>query len=75
VIIDHTARRRILRFGEEGVLSALRKAFGKRPDWRNFDANQLSKLLFLRGYLSNPPEDADVEAALPFAREDLDEAA
>jgi hypothetical protein len=27
-------------------------------------------LLFLHGYLSTPPEDFDVEAALPFALED-----
>ena len=75
MIIDHTARRRSLRFGEEDVLAALREAFDQRSDWRGFDANQLSTLLFLRGYLSKPPEDADVEAALPFAREDLDRAA
>ncbi len=75
MIIDHTARRRILRFGEEDVLAALRKAFGQRHNWRGFDANNRSKLLFLRGYLRKPLEDADVEAALPVAREDLDGAA
>lgn len=70
MIIDHNARRRIDRSGEEGVLPALREAFGQRPDWRGFDAHQLSVLLFLHGYLSTPPEDADVEAALPSALED-----
>ncbi len=70
MIIDHNVRRRIDRFGEEGVLPALREAFGQRPDWRGFDAHQLSVLLFLHGYLSTPPEDADVEAALPSALED-----
>jgi hypothetical protein len=67
--------RRIPRFVAEPVLPALREAFGQRPEWRDFDANQLSKLLFLYGYLSTPPEDPDVEAAMPFALEDLDGAA
>lgn len=62
--------RRDHRFHEEGVLPALREAFGQRPEWRGFDARQLAVLLFLRGYLSAPPEDTDVEAALPFALED-----
>ena len=69
-MITDEHRRRIYRFGEEGVLPALREAFGQRPDWRGFDAHQLSVLLFLHGYLSTPPEDADVEAALPSALED-----
>ncbi len=73
--IGHNARRRIPRFGEEDVLAALREAFGQRPEWRGFDANQLSKLLFLYSYLSTPPEDPDLEAAMPFALEDLDGAA
>ncbi len=73
--IDYNTRRRILRFGEEDVLAALREAFGQRPDWRGFGAHQLSVLLFLHGYLSTPPEDPAVEAALPFALEDLDGAA
>lgn len=73
--IDDRSARRIHRFGEEAVLPALREAFGQRPDWRIFDANQLSKLLFLHGYLSAPPEDLNVEAALPFALEDREGAA
>lgn len=68
-------RRRIDRFGEEDVLPALREAFGQRPEWRGFDARQLSVLLFLHGYLSTPPEDPDVEAAMQFALEDRDGAA
>jgi hypothetical protein len=52
------------------VLPSLREAFGQRPEWRGFDARQLSVLLFLHGYLSTPPADADVETALPFALED-----
>lgn len=69
-MITDEHRRRIDRFGEEGVLPALREAFGKRPEWRGFDANQISKLLFLYGYISEPPEDPEVEAAMPFALED-----
>ena len=74
-MITDEHRRRIDRFGEEGVLPALREAFSQRPEWRGFDARQLSVLLFLRGYLSTPPEDPDVEAAMPFALEDRDGAA
>jgi hypothetical protein len=69
-MITDEHRRRIDRFGEDGVLPALREAFGQRPEWRRFDARQLSVLLFLHGYLSTPPEDPDVEVALPFALED-----
>ena len=68
--IDDRSAQRIHRFDEEAVLPALREAFGQRPDWRIFDANQLSKLMFLHGYLSAPPEDLDMEAAIPFALED-----
>ena len=68
--IDDRSARRIHRFSEEAVLPALREALGQRPDWRGFGAHQLSVLLFLHGYLSAPPEDFDVEAALPFALED-----
>ena len=68
--IDHESRERIDRFGEEGVLPALREAYSQRPEWRGFDARQLSFLLFLHGYLSTPSEDADVEAAMPFALKD-----
>lgn len=73
--IDHDDRRRTSRFGEEAVLPALREAFGQRPDWRGFGAHQLAVLMFLRGYLSVPPEDLDVEAAIPFALEDREGAA
>jgi hypothetical protein len=69
-MITDEHRRRIYRLGEEGVLPALREALGQRPEWRGFDANQLSKLLFFYGYLSEPPEDPDVEAAIPFALEE-----
>ena len=69
-MITDEHRRRIDRFGEDGVLPALREVFGQRPEWRRFDARQLSVLLFLHGYLSTPPEDPDVEVALPFALED-----
>jgi hypothetical protein len=68
--IDDRSARRIHRFDEEAILPALREAFSQRPDWRGFGARQLSVLLFLHGYLSAPPEDFDVEAALPFALED-----
>ncbi len=73
--IDDNDRRRIYRFREEGVLPALREAFGQRPEWRRFDARQLSVLLFLHGYLSAPPEDADVEAVIPSDLEDREGAA
>lgn len=73
--IDHEGHERIPRFGEEGVLPALRDAFGQRPEWRSFDARQLSVLLFLHGYLSTPPEDPDVEATTPLALEDREGAA
>ena len=69
-MITDKDRRRIYRFGEEGMLPALREAFGQRPEWRSFDANQLSKLLFLYGYIFEPPEDPEGEAAIPTALED-----
>ncbi len=73
--IDDSRGRCIRRFGEEAVLPALREAFGQRPNWRIFDANQLFKLMFLHGYLSAPPEDLDVESALPSALKDREGAA
>jgi hypothetical protein len=74
--IDDEGRRRTHRFDEEGVMPALREAFSQRPDWRGFGARQLSVLLFLHGYLSEPAEDFDdVEAALPFALADRADAA
>ena len=57
------------------VLAALRDAFSERPDWRGFSPHQLSVLLFSHGYTSEPAEDFDVEAALPFALEDREGAA
>jgi hypothetical protein len=74
-IIDDRSALRIHRFGQDAVLPALREAFGQRPEWRGFDAHQLSVLLFLHGYLSAPPEYFDVEAAMPFAFEDREGAA
>ncbi|CAA9394088.1 MAG: hypothetical protein AVDCRST_MAG01-01-661 [uncultured Rubrobacteraceae bacterium] len=73
--IDDSRGRCIRKFGEEAVLPALREAFGQRPEWQGFDAHQLSVLLYLRGYLSTPPEDLDVESALTFALEDWEGAA
>jgi len=75
VSINEKDRRRISRSGEEDVLAALREAFSQRPDWRGFNAHQLSVLMFLHGYLSAFPEGPDVEAALPFALEDREGAA
>src|SRR5918997_5454894 len=68
--IDDGSARRTRRFGEAAVMPALREAFSQRPDWRGFGARQLSVFLFLHGYLSEPAEDFDVEAALPFALDD-----
>ena len=73
--IDDSRGRCIRRFGERAILPALREAFGQHPEWRDFGARQLSVLLYLRGYLSTPPEDLDVEAALPFSLEDWEGAA
>ncbi len=67
--IDYEGRERIPRFGEEGVLPALRDAFGQHPEWRGFDARQRSVFLFLRGYFSTPPKDPVAEAAIPLALE------
>lgn len=68
--IHDDGRRRTRRFDEEAILPALRGAFSERPEWRGFSPHQLSVLMFLYGYLSTPPEEFDVEAALPFAYED-----
>jgi hypothetical protein len=57
------------------VLAALRDAFSERLGWRGSSPHQLSVLLFLHGYTSEPAEDFDVEAALPFALEDREGAA
>jgi len=58
-----------------GVLSVLRKAFSQRPEWRSFSPRQLSILMFLHGYTSEPVEEFDIAAALPFALEDWEGAA
>ena len=73
--IDDSRGRCIRRFGEGAIFPALREAFGQRPEWRDFGARQLSVLLYLRGYLSTPLEDLDVEAALPFSLENWEGAA
>jgi hypothetical protein len=56
-------------------LSALREAFSQRPEWREFSACQLFILMFLYGYVGEPPEEFDLLAALPFALEDREGAA
>jgi hypothetical protein len=53
----------------------MHEACSTRSDWRGFSPHQLSVLMFLHGYTTVPAEDHDVEAALPFALEDRDEAA
>ena len=57
------------------VLPILREAFNQRPDWRSFSPHRLSVLLFLHGYMLEPPPDDEVASALPFALEDREEAA
>ena len=63
---DH--RRRIRRFEEQGV-------FSQRPERRKFSACQLFILMFLYGYVGEPPEEFDLLAALPFALEGREGAA
>jgi hypothetical protein len=58
-----------------GVLPILREAFSQRPDWRDFSPRQLSVLMFLHGYTTEPVEEFEVAAALPFALADLEGAA
>jgi len=53
----------------------LREAFSQRPEWRGFFPRQLSVLLFLHGYTTEPAEEFEVAAALPFAHEDIEGAA
>jgi hypothetical protein len=69
---DHRRTRRLE--GKE-ALPTLREAFSQRPEWRRFSPHQLSVLMFLYGYSSEPLADFDVEAALPFALEDWEGAA
>jgi hypothetical protein len=54
------------------VLPILREAFSQRPDWRDYSPRQLSVLLFLYSYTTEPAEEFEIEAALPFALEDLE---
>ena len=52
------------------VLPILREAYFQRPEWRAFSPRQLSILMFLHGNTSEPLEEFDIAAALPFALED-----
>jgi hypothetical protein len=74
-MIPDDRRHRTRRFEGREALPALREAFSRRPDWRRFSPHQLSVLIFLYGYSSEPLDDFDIEAALPFALEDLEGAA
>jgi hypothetical protein len=56
----------------EDVLPILREAFSQRPDWRDYSPRQLSILMLLYGYTTEPVEEFEIEAALPFALEDLE---
>jgi hypothetical protein len=58
-----------------GVLPILREAFSQRPEWRGFSPRQLSVLMFLHGYTTEPTEEFEIAAALPFALEDYEGAA
>ena len=58
-----------------GVLPVLRPAFSERPDWRDFSPRQLSVLMFLHGYTTEPAEEYVIAAALPFALEEFEGAA
>jgi hypothetical protein len=53
----------------------LREAFSQRPEWRDFSPRQLSVLMFLHGYTTEPAEEFEIAAALSFALEDLEGAA
>jgi hypothetical protein len=58
-----------------GVLPILREAFSQRPEWRDFSPRQLSVLMFLHSYTTEPAEEFEIAAALSFALEDLEGAA
>jgi hypothetical protein len=58
-----------------GVLPILREAFSQRPEWRSFSPRQLSVLIFLHGYTTEPAEEFEITAALPSALEDYEGAA
>ncbi len=74
-MIPDDRHRRTNGSGGRAVLPALREALSQRPYRRRFSPRQLSILMFLHGYLPEPPEEFDVEAALPFALEDQEGAA
>jgi hypothetical protein len=57
------------------ALPILREAFSQRPDWRGYSPRQLSILLYLYGYTTEPEEELAIATALPFALEDLEGAA
>ena len=48
----------------EDALPALREMLYQRPHCIGFDAKALSLVLWFRGYLPSPPDEAEVEAAL-----------
>lgn len=52
------------------VYEALRRLFSERSQVSDFDARALSLLLWLRGYLPNPPPEQRVAAALRVVFED-----
>jgi len=58
-----------------GVLPILREAFSQRPEWRGYSPHQLSVLMFLHGYTTEPADELEIAAALPFAYEDFEGAA
>ena len=55
-----------------GILAVLREALSQRPEWRGFSPRQLSVLMFLHGYTTEPAEEFEIAAALPLALEDLE---
>ena len=57
------------------VLPILCEAFSQRPEWRAFSPRQLNIRMFLHGYTSEPIEQFDIAATLPFALEDWEGAA
>ena len=59
-----------------GILPVQREAFSQRPEWRGFSPRQLSGLMFLHGYTTDPAEEFEIAAPpLPLALEDLERAA
>jgi hypothetical protein len=73
--IADNSRRRTHRLEEREALPAFREAFSNRPEWRRFSPYQLSILMFLYSYSSEPLEECNIEAASPFALEDSEGAA